>query len=125
MNTSFLIGGLVGIAVTIAFECLVAFLFGLPRDGVDVDEPASESPSDVVDGHTGAVRLHVAREFPCDECIPGGFAEPVDNVTHIVRVDTPPDAGHVTVGQALGVVVVLAALVLLAGLVGAVETAGL
>lgn len=35
-----------------------------------------------------------------------------------------PDAGHATVGHALGVVLVLGALLLLLGLCGAVETGG-
>lgn len=42
------------------------------------------------------------------------------NVTVIRR-----DAGHVTFGQALGVALILGALLLLLGLAGAVETGGL
>lgn len=54
MNTSFLLGGLVGIAVTIAFEVVLAVVFDLPSRGV---EDVTPSPSEAVGRFTGNVRL--------------------------------------------------------------------
>lgn len=125
MNTSFLLGGLTGIAVTIAFEWLIATMFALPRDGVEVDVPGGTigidddavPASEVVERFTDHVHL-----VPPADVID---LREQDAIRRERWSETPPDAGHVTIGQALGVVVVLAALVLLLGLVGAVETAGL
>jgi len=140
-NGWFFVGALVGIVVTVAFEVILAVVFDLPSRGIDDDAP---SASEVVAGHTAAVRLHVAREFPCDECIPGrGLPAVVDlrgtaatapqtytpvpemylNIRH-GQGDTKPDAGHVTVGQALGVALLALAFLAAMSFVGAVETAG-
>lgn len=118
MNGWFFLGGLAGIVATLLFEWFVAVVWDLPRDGVEVDdEPAPVPASEVVARFTNHVRV-----------VPPADVIDIREVDRI-RVERwsaqDPDAGHVTVGQALGVVLVLAALVLLAGLVGAVETAGL
>lgn len=51
--------------------------------------------------------------------------EPTPERSNIKVVRPTRDAGHSTVGHALGVVLVLGGLLLLLGLAGAVETAGL
>jgi hypothetical protein len=110
MNGWFFAGALVGIAVTIAFEVLLAVLFDLPSRGVDLDDPAPGLPaSEVIDAHTANVRV----------LRPGVVVDLRD------RESSPLDAGHVTVGQALGVVLLTVAFLAAMALVGAVETAGL
>lgn len=59
MNGWFFVGGLAGIALTIVAEVVVAFLFDLPRDGVDLDDvPEPDVPaSEVVARFTNHVRV--------------------------------------------------------------------
>lgn len=106
-NGWFFVGALVGIVVTIVFELLIGFIFGLPSRGVDDVTP---SASEVIAAHTSNVRIVPPAEYPHGEVI--DLRE---------RTDRPLDAGHATVGHALGVVLVLGALFLLLGLAGAVE----
>lgn len=120
MNGWFLFGGLVGIVVTIAFEVLVAFLFNLPSRGIDDDAP---SASEVVERHTRNVRVVAPAEYPHGEVIdlrnlklPKGYRPEMPS-----GFTDPRDAGNATVGHALGVALVLGALLLLLGLCGAVE----
>lgn len=60
MNGWFFVGGLAGIALTIVAEVVVAFLFALPRDGVDLDDvPEPDVPaSEVVARFTNGVKVH-------------------------------------------------------------------
>lgn len=112
MNGWFFVGALVGIAVTIAFEVLLAVVFDLPSRGIDDEAP---SASEVVAGHTSNVRRMTSQESPRGEVIDLSDRQTV----------TPRDAGHVTVGQALGVVLLTVAFLAAMAFVGAVETAGL
>jgi len=66
MNGWFLAGALVGIAVTIAFEVLLAVVFDLPSRGTDDDGP---SASEVVAGHMGNVRVVSPLESPRGDVI--------------------------------------------------------
>lgn len=60
-NGWFFVGGLVGIVVTIVFELLIGFIFGLPSRGI---EDVTPNASDVVAGHTGNVRIVPPAEYP-------------------------------------------------------------
>ena len=117
MNGWFFVGALVGIAVTIALEVLLAVVFDLPSRGIDDDAAASE----VVAAHTGNVHVIDRADFARGEVsLPSKVIDLSDRQTV-----TPRDAGHVTVGQALGVVLLTVAFLAAMAFVGAVETAGL
>lgn len=66
MNGWFFVGAVVGIAVTIAFEVLLAVVFDLPSRGIDDDAP---SASEVVAGHTSNVRRMTSQESPRGDVI--------------------------------------------------------
>lgn len=106
-NGWFFVGALVGIAVTIVFEVILAVVFDLPSRGV---EDVTPSASDVVAGHTGNVRVIHEADFTRGEVV--DLRE---------RTDRPLDAGNAAIGHALGVVLVLAAFLLLLGLAGGIE----
>lgn len=118
MNGWFFVGALVGIAVTIAFEVLLAVVFDLPSRGIDDDAP---SASEVVAGHTSNVRRMTSQESPRGEVIDITGRSPI---TRVVAFPDNRDAGHVTVGQALGVVLLTVAFLAAMAFVGAVETGG-
>lgn len=119
-NGWFFVGALVGIVVTVVFEVFVGFIFDLPSRGVDDDAP---SASDVVERHTGNVRVVAPAEYPHGQVIdlremkpPKGYRPEMP-----AGFKDPRDADNTTVGHALGAVLVLAAFLLLLGLAGGIE----
>lgn len=94
MNGWFFVGALVGIAVTIALEVLLAVVFDLPSRGIDDDAP---SASEVVAGHTSNVRVlppaqAVKGQAPGSGLVPMAPPPPILDVRFTTDTTTPGGA---------------------------------